>query len=106
MEIKSIASFQIFDEDKFTKRVVYQTDESIVFILNFMPGQSLPKHKHPNSQVYILILQGAGTLTTDGVDTAVKTNDVVHCGGDEEFSFINTGDGNVSLFVQLTKIPG
>jgi quercetin dioxygenase-like cupin family protein len=105
MEIKSITSSQIFTEDKFTKRIVYQKGESIVFVLNFMAGQALPKHRHPDTHVYILVLQGSGTVTVDGVDTTISELDVVHCDGNEEFSFINTGSKQTSLYVHLTKIP-
>lgn len=105
MEIKSIIPSQVFTEDKFSKRIVYQNGESIVFILNFMPGQSLPKHKHPESHVYLLILQGTGTITVDGENTEISDHDVIHCEGNEEFSFINTGKERVSLYVHLTKVP-
>jgi quercetin dioxygenase-like cupin family protein len=105
MEIKSIQSYQIFTEDKFTKRIVYQKEENIVFVLNFMPGQALPKHKHPNTHVYILVLQGNGTVTVDGANSDISERDVVYIDGDEEFSFVNSGNSPVSLYVQLAKIP-
>lgn len=105
MEIKNISSSQVFTEERFTKKVIFQKAESVVFVLNFMPGQALPKHKHPNTDVYILVLQGNGTVTVDELDTPLSALDVLHCDGNEEFSFINTGDAPVSLFVQLTKIP-
>lgn len=105
MEIKSLKSSQLFTEDKFTKKIVYQNGEGVVFVLNFMPGQALPKHKHPDSHVYILVLQGSGIVTVNGMDTSISELDVVHCEGNEEFSFINSGSEPVSLYVQLTKIP-
>ncbi|MFD1903784.1 hypothetical protein ACFSQ7_06240 [Paenibacillus rhizoplanae] len=47
-----------------------------MFVLNFMPGQKLPVHKHPGADVYILALHGDG---------AIHVNE-------EEFSFVQGGD--------------
>lgn len=105
MEIKSVQASQQFSDERFTKKILYQKGESLVFVLNFLEGQALPKHKHPDTHVYILVLQGGGTMTVDRVETTVSELDVVYCEGHEEFSFISTGSPATSLYVQLTKIP-
>jgi quercetin dioxygenase-like cupin family protein len=103
MEIKSITAAQIFTEEKFTKRILFQDEASTVFALNFMPGQSLPTHKHPETLVYIVVIQGGGTVHVDGKETEVLIHDVIHVEGSEEFSFKNTGNELTSLYVSLTK---
>lgn len=105
MEKKSISEAIEFHLDKFTKRIIFRDEESTVFVLNFMPGQKLPAHKHPGTNVYLLVLQGSGTLIIDGAEIAVAKNDVVKATGEEEFAFINSGEENVSLYVMLNKIP-
>lgn len=105
MEKKSIEIAKEYNEERFTKRIVFQKGDSTVFILNFLPGQKLPAHKHPGTEVYLLVLDGNGTFTIDGADTNVITNDVVHCSETEELSFENTGNSPVSLYVMLNKIP-
>nr|WP_251025875.1 cupin domain-containing protein [Bacillus sp. ISL-47] len=94
-----------YSDKQFTKRILFKKGESTVFVLNFMPGQELPVHKHPGTEVYLMVLQGEGTLTIDGNPTEVAERDVIHASGEEEFSFKNTGDEPVSLYVMLNKIP-
>jgi quercetin dioxygenase-like cupin family protein len=105
MNLKSLAPFQEFDEKHFTKRIVHKNGESIVFILNFLTGQELPEHKHPGTEVYFFVLQGEGTLITDGKETEVAKGDIVHCPGSETLAFVNSGSEPVSVYVVLNKVP-
>ncbi|MED3553294.1 cupin domain-containing protein [Cytobacillus praedii] len=105
MEKKSIIEAQEFNAKQFTKRILFREGESTVFVLNFMPGQQLPAHKHPGTNVYLLVLQGSGKLTIDGVPSDVNEKDVILAGGDEEFAFINNGNDHTTLYVMLNKIP-
>ncbi|MFO1444834.1 cupin domain-containing protein [Bacillus sp. Bva_UNVM-123] len=102
---KSFIEAQEFSEKQFTKRILFREGKSTVFVLNFMPGQELPAHKHPGSEVYLMVIQGNGTLMIDGCAYEVNEKDVIHSGGDEEFAFINSGSEPVSLYVMLNKIP-
>lgn len=85
--------------------MIFKKEESTAFVLNFMPGQALPSHKHPGTGLYLLVLQGGGTLTVDGTDTALNKGDVIFCDGDETFSFKNTTGEQTSCYVMLNKIP-
>lgn len=105
MEKKSLQTFKEYSEDKFTKRIIFNKGDSTVFVLNFKPGQQLPEHTHPGTEVYLLVLEGEGTFIIDGKETPVTTNDVVHCGSDESLAFKNSGNNPVSLYVMLNKIP-
>jgi quercetin dioxygenase-like cupin family protein len=105
MEKKSLQEYMEYSEEKFTKRVIFKEGGSTVFILNFMPGQSLPAHKHPGTEVYLLVLTGSGTFTIDGVDTEVQERDIIHTSAEEDLAFKNTGNEPVSLYVMLNKIP-
>lgn len=105
MEKQSVLLFQEFNAEKFTKRIIYKQGESTVFLLNFMPGQQLPQHRHPGTEVYILALQGSGTFIIDGVETHVSKLDTIQCSGEEQLAFTNSGDEPVSLYVMLNKIP-
>lgn len=105
MEIKSLSSYQEYSEASFKKQIIFQKEESVVFKLNFMAGQALPLHKHPGTQVYILVLEGSGTVQVDETKTEVKTGDVITVDSDEQFAFDNTGANQASLYVFLNKIP-
>ncbi|RKD24948.1 cupin [Ammoniphilus oxalaticus] len=105
MKKENLTSFQDFNEERFTKRVIHKTDDSTAFVLNFMPGQGVPTHTHPGSDLYVTVLQGAGTLTVDEVEHTLKKDDVVFTEGHEAFAFTNTGDEPASLFAVLSKVP-
>lgn len=94
-----------YSNEKFTKRILFKDQQSLIFVLNFMPGQQLPAHRHPGAVVYLTVLQGEGVVTTDGQDTAVSIGDVVRCEGEEVFSFSCTGTEPTSLYVLLSSIP-
>ncbi|WP_117169609.1 cupin domain-containing protein [Paraliobacillus sediminis] len=105
MKRNNINEFMEFTEEKLTKRVIIKEGKTTVFILNFKPGQSLPAHKHPGSNVQLLVLEGNGEFNIDGETVVVEKNDTVFIGGDEELAFLNTGTKNVSLYVVLNNIP-
>jgi quercetin dioxygenase-like cupin family protein len=105
MEKNSIKAFQEFNEERFTKKVIYKKGETTAFVLNFLPEQQLPPHKHPGSEVYLYIVNGSGTFLIDGAETVVTEGDVVHVSDQEEMAFQNSGSEPVSLYVVLSKIP-
>jgi quercetin dioxygenase-like cupin family protein len=105
MKKQNLNEFVEYSKERFTKRVIFKEEDSMVFVLNFEPGQSLPAHKHPGSNVYLLVLQGKGVFSFNGEQIDVVKDDVVLCTGDEEIAFTNTGTTNVSLYVMLNKIP-
>ncbi|MDF2858522.1 MAG: cupin protein [Neobacillus sp.] len=43
---RSIASYQVFNEKRFTKQIIFKNNNSTIFILNFIPGQQMPAHYH------------------------------------------------------------
>jgi len=105
MEKQTLSHYQEFSEERFTKRIVFKKGDSTVFLLNFLPGQELPPHAHPGSEVFIQMMQGEGTFNVDGEDIVVQQNEVVHCRDQEKMAFKNTGSEPVSLYVMLSKIP-
>jgi len=105
MKKEILDQFIEYNEERLTKRIISKGGGSTVFLLNFMPNQALPAHKHPGSNVYLLVLSGEGTFTIDEQVVKVNKNDVIVCNGDENLSFVNDGSENVSLYVTLTKIP-
>lgn len=105
MKKNNISDFVEFKEDSLTKRVMIKDGKMTVFVLNFKPGQSLPAHKHPGSNVQLLVLEGNGEFNIDGETVVVEKNDTIFVGGDEELAFLNNGSKNVSLYVVLNNIP-
>ena len=105
MEKNSVKAFQDYNEEKFTKKIIYKKGETTAFVLNFLPGQQLPAHKHSGSEVYLYVVNGSGTFVVDGTETEVTEADVMHVSDNEEMAFKNSGSEPVSLYVVLSKIP-
>jgi quercetin dioxygenase-like cupin family protein len=105
MGLHNFKEYQEFNEDKFTKRVIFNEGGSTAFVLNFMPGQELAPHKHPGSEVYLFVVTGSGKVMIDGKETEVKAQDIIHSGGDGLLSFTNSGSEPASLYVVLSKTP-
>lgn len=104
MEINSIVGAQQYDEKRFTKIDIIKTRKSVAFMLNFLPGQEMREHNHPERELYLYVLIGNGQFLIDGEKVHVKTGDVIYCQADEKIGFINTSDENVSIYVTMTKM--
>ncbi|WP_312475945.1 cupin domain-containing protein [Neobacillus sp.] len=105
MEKNSIKAFMEYSEERFTKRIIYKKGETTAFVLNFLPGQELPTHKHQGTEVYLYVVTGSGTIIINGTDTEASEADLIHVSSDEEMAFKNSGSEPVSLYVVLSKIP-
>lgn len=105
MELKSLNEAQVFNGDRFTKRILFQNGDSLVFVLNFMPGQQLPTHKHPGTHVYLTALSGEGTVTVNGQDQLLRLGEVLQLEGDEDLAYRNSGNEPSSIYVWLCKVP-
>ncbi|UPK47449.1 cupin domain-containing protein [Paenibacillus pabuli] len=105
MNITSLPAVKGFSADRFTKRILFQQGGGVTFVLHFLPGQQLPVHKHPGSDVILLVVEGTGTIILDRKEQEVKQEDVICCSGETEFAFHNSGDREVRLFVVLNHVP-
>lgn len=71
MKKSNLIQFQEYKEAGFTKRIVHKEADNVIFILNFTPNAELPTHNHPGANVYLLVLEGSGTVTVNGEATEV-----------------------------------
>lgn len=104
MKLESIKSAQQFNEDRFTKIDMIKTRRSVTFLLNFLPGQHMKPHNHPNRELYLHVLEGDGTFTFDGEELEVTKGDVIYCDPEAQLGFTNTGENRVSIHATMTKI--
>lgn len=104
MEKANLKTYIEFNEERFTKKVIFNTGDTTAFVLNFLPGQQLPPHKHPGAEVYLLVVSGNGTFLIDGAQKSAEEFDVIHVSNEEELSFKNNGDKPASIYVVLSKV--
>lgn len=104
MKITSLKEAQVFDEKRFTRQVVFRTENTTAIVLNLLPDQELPPHRHPGQDVLIQVLQGSGTGKLGEATFTFSEQDAIHCSGEEELHLRNSGDAPLSLYVILNKI--
>lgn len=105
MKIEKLSEKIVYNEEKFTKRVLFNENRVLNFVLNFKPGQGVPPHNHEQSDLIVQVLVGDGELGVDGNLHKIAQGDVIHCKGTEVFSLKNTGDKDMSCFVILAPNP-
>ena len=66
-------------------RKSFKKIDSTAFVLNFMPGQELPLHKHQGSDVFIMTIEDKGLFIIDGKEGAATKNDFIHCSDQDIF---------------------
>jgi mannose-6-phosphate isomerase-like protein (cupin superfamily) len=103
MEIKNIEAEKSFHEAKFTRKNLFQKGKSTAFLLNLLPGQSVPPHPHPNARVYLLVVEGEGTCTIDGKSSPISQNDLIYCADEEVLGLENTGGSPLTVYVVMAK---
>lgn len=104
MELATMFDAQQFDEKRFTKVNIIRTPRSMAFMLNFLPGQHMKSHNHPERELYLNVIEGRGTLLIDGQEYEIKQGDVIYCTAEEMIGFTNTSDKRVSIYATMTKI--
>lgn len=105
MKIEKIADKMVYSDDNLTKKIIFNENRVLNFVLNFKPGQGVPPHNHEQSDLIIHVLVGKGDMTVDGTSHEISKGDVIHCKGTEIFSLKNTGNEDMSCFVVLTPNP-
>jgi quercetin dioxygenase-like cupin family protein len=105
MKLEKITDKITYSEDNFTKKVLFNEEKVLSFVLNFKPGQGVPTHNHEQSDLIIHVLVGQGEIGVDGKMHKILQGDVIHCKGTEEFSLSNTGYVDMSCFVILAPNP-
>lgn len=105
MKIEKISEKIVYMDTNLTKRIIFNEERVLNFVLNFKPGQGVPPHNHEESDLIIYVLTGEGEMVVDGASHKVVQGDVIHCYGKEVFSITNNGDKDMSCFVILAPNP-
>lgn len=101
--VQNVKDYQVFDDNRFTKKDIETSSNVKRFVLNFKKGQALPPHKHPNNDVFLYIIEGKGTCVIDDEKVDVSEYDTLHVSGDKMISIENNDDEPLSVFVILTS---
>jgi quercetin dioxygenase-like cupin family protein len=105
MQIFTIEDYVATNSEGFTKRIIHQTPEGLVFALHFTPGQKLPPHTHEQSHLMVHVQSGRGNVTVNDKTQHVEAQTVIICEGHEKFSVENDGEDVLSLLCVLYPTP-
>jgi quercetin dioxygenase-like cupin family protein len=64
------------DDDKFTPKPVYQTEDMKVVLAYFKPGQFIPVHS-PQVDVVLCVLEGEAEMVAGDEEVIAKKNDLI-----------------------------
>lgn len=105
MKLEKIADKIVYLDNTFTKRVLFNEEKVLTFVLNLKNGQELPPHQHEESDLVLHVIAGKGELTVDGKVSNIEVGDVIYCVGEEMFSLKNNSNENMSCFVVIAPRP-
>ncbi|MFW5985567.1 MAG: cupin domain-containing protein, partial [Halanaerobiaceae bacterium] len=87
------------------KRVIYSDDNTLAFMLNIAPGQSLPDHTHFDCTVLLQVLSGQARVNVDEKPVLMEEKELIKIDGPETMSVDNTGQDTLVLYVTISPLP-
>ena len=105
MENFNLDNYTTVPEKNVAKRVIYSDKNTLAFMLNISPGESLPDHTHYESTVLLQVVSGKARLTIDEQEFNIQEKDLIEIDGSETMSVDNIGSENLVLYVTISPLP-
>lgn len=105
MRIEDLKNHVQFNEEKFNRNVVHTSDNAVLFIYSFLPGQAMTDHTHPFSNEFITILEGEALISVGVESVLAHQDDVVFIGREEIHSIHNNTDNPLVVSSLMTPKP-
>ncbi len=93
-----------YSEAVFGRRAVVEQDHLLMMQIALTPGQEVPLHK-ANSNVHLLILDGAVTVFLDGTPNRLERGDLLPVEFQTPMRIVNDSAGNSTFSVIKTPHP-
>ena len=104
MELKNLNDYVKFKKESLTKQIIYSDSKVLCFILNLLPGHTIPVHKQENSVLTAIVLKGKAVLTVNGKDYELSDDSQLIIELTDDFG-IPTVKEDLSLYVSLSPNP-
>lgn len=104
MENKNIKDSIVFNDASITKKIIFDEEKVLTFVLNFKAGQSLPVHKHGTSALVYTVLSGSAELKVNDATTKITEGSIGLVAGEDDFSIPRIVE-DMSLLVTLSPRP-
>ena len=87
----TLADAPDYDLERIVAAPLLDGSQSNVRVIRLSPGQTLPPHTHSTSDLMIYIVEGSGSLDTEGGTIAFVSGSLAFFRGDEQLRLANTG---------------
>lgn len=103
MTIQKRQDLQTYDDNQMNKQVVFTEPKSKAIAFNFLPGQIMPTHGHPQKNAYMSVMEGTGVCYLDDTPSPIQQGDMIHCDPHQTISVKNTGTDAMTVYVVLAE---
>ena len=104
MDIKLLEQYLSFNDEHLTKKIIYQDQDILTFVLNLKPGQKLPRHGHEGGTLTIQIIKGTGTIAINDAQAAMHAGQLFFLSGTDLLE-VPLVKSDLSLLVNIAPNP-
>jgi quercetin dioxygenase-like cupin family protein len=104
MELRNLKDYQVFQKTSLTKKIIYDTKDVLCFVLNLLPGHTIPVHQHEQSVLIASVLAGTCEALVNGKPVPLEEGAVLMVKGEDDFG-IPAVKADLSLLVTLSPNP-
>jgi len=104
MEIRNLHESTMFSSNGISKKIVFNTEEVLCFLLNLLPGQTIPAHRHENSVMIATVLNGSCEIIVNQDKFEFEKGHAVLVSGHDDFGITEVMT-DLSLYVSLSPNP-
>lgn len=104
MVIHDLRDFMVHSQTSLSKKIVLDKPDVLCFVLNLMPGQTIPEHGHEHSTLVATVLQGSARFRVNGQDKELSALQTLIVEGADAFGIAQVHE-KLSLHVTLSPNP-
>lgn len=104
MDNKNMKDYIMFNDESLTKKIIFDEEKVLAFVLNLKAGQSIPIHKHGTSALIYHVLKGAGEILVNEKVIKLQEGSIGLVAGEDDFS-IPKIDEDMSMYVTISPRP-
>jgi quercetin dioxygenase-like cupin family protein len=101
VNITSLSDAPGYDSDRPVAKPLIEGSQSNVRLIRLSPGQTLPPHRHGESDLMLFVVEGAGVLHTDEGPVAFGAGSLAFYRCDEELRVSNEAESGLTLLAFL-----
>jgi len=103
--IKHLGDLQVNPEPYADYRPVFETKRLNLTHVRIHPGETVPRHTHPDEDQVYFVVTGTGVVVLDGERTAVSAGSSVLIPIGTEHEFTNTGNVPLDYVFFVVFVP-